>query len=65
MKVGDLIRVKQMSWMDYPGYFLYILECKPDGGVVFMIVSGPHFGREHVAYWGSDRREFEVISESG
>jgi hypothetical protein len=68
MKVGDMIRVKQLKWMDAPGYFLQILSIDEEGNVGIIILSGSRLGQTHTIHpnmlEGSPSREFEVISES-
>lgn len=64
MKLGDLIRVRQVEWMDSPGFLLHIISEENHGGFGIIIMSGPHSGVEHTIYPSLDRREFEVISES-
>ena len=62
MQVGDLIRAKQMYWMEDPGYLLHILSISGEFvGVV--ILSGPRLGQSHTVHVRDDVREFEVISE--
>ena len=63
MKVGDLIRAKQMYWMEASGYLLHILSISGEFvGVV--ILSGPRLGQSHTVHVRKDARDFEVINES-
>ena len=62
MNPGDLIRVKKLEYMDAAGYLLHVLSDDGKGTVGVVILSGPHFGKEHVVNVREDAREFEVIS---
>ena len=61
MKIGDLVRIKKLEWMDAPGYLLYVLSIEDNNGYGIIILSGSCVGREHVIH-PDDHREFEVIS---
>ena len=66
MKIGDLIRpilpadVKGLH-PDIQPYIMQVLEIAKTGFSV-IILSGPHFGREHF-YPNDGSREWEIISE--
>ena len=62
MKVGDLIRVKKMEWMDDHGYLLHVISKEKHGGYGIIVISGRHIGLEHVIYPTLDKREFEVVA---
>jgi hypothetical protein len=61
MKIGDLVRIKKLEWMDEPGYLLYVLSIEDNNGYGIIILSGPRLGQEHVIH-PDDHREFEVIA---
>ncbi len=69
MKVGDLVRVKNIheytpAWLDKdpePGYLMIILVVGEDGYFT-MILQGPYSG---VTNWlGAREEELEIVSES-
>jgi len=70
MKVGDLVRVKNIheytpAGVDQkpePGYLMHILSVCEATGYFTMILQGPYFG---VTNWlGAREEELEVVSES-